>query len=134
IAARYPVWYDPEPLACYRRHAAAATQSLMRSGKNIAEIRHSIELSKAYLAPEIAGSVSRRAREYYTWLAVQQAGLTLFFDFRSTIAQLREARKLTSTKMVLKKMAELALETFRHKVWYKSGICQRAARLCHWAT
>ena len=30
IAARFPIWFDPEPLACYRRHGAAVSVELMR--------------------------------------------------------------------------------------------------------
>lgn len=118
IAARYPLWYEPEPLACYRRHGRAATSVLMRSGKNMAEIGRSIEISKSYLPAALADRMSRQAREYYTWHAVHNAGQLLFFerDLLSTLAQLREGRKITSSAMVVKKIVELALETWRNGV------------------
>ncbi len=98
IAVAYPLWYEPAVLACYRRHPANTTMSLLRSGANIAEIRRSIELSASILQPAIAAEVNRRARQTYTKYAVTNAWRSLLGrDLRATVAQLREARKLTST-------------------------------------
>jgi GT2 family glycosyltransferase len=33
IAAKYPVWYEPQTLAAYRMHAGSETSSLIRSGR-----------------------------------------------------------------------------------------------------
>lgn len=98
IAAAYPLWYEPAVLACYRRHPASATMTLLRSGANIAEIRRSIELSASVLQPTIAADVSRKARQTYTQYAVTNAWRALLArDLRATVSQLREARKLTCT-------------------------------------
>jgi len=61
--------------------------------------------------------VGRRAREYYTWLAVHQAGQLWVHDrdLGSTLAHLREARKMTSSSMVMTKILELAIETWRNR-------------------
>jgi glycosyltransferase involved in cell wall biosynthesis len=102
IAAAYPLWYEPEALACYRRHAASASFTFIRSGANIAEIRRSIELSAAELRPAIAAQVTQRARQQYTQYAVLTAWRALLDrDFAGSLAQLREARKLTSSAAVL---------------------------------
>ena len=118
IAARYRVWYEPRPLACYRKHQRAATSALVRSGKNMKENARSIDVAKSYLPPAEAESMSRRAREYGTWSAVHTAGQLLFFDrdVLSTVAQLREARKLTSSATVIRKMFELGRRTLRDRV------------------
>jgi glycosyltransferase involved in cell wall biosynthesis len=101
IAAAYPLWHEPEPLACYRRHRGRATRALMRTGTNIAEIGRSIELSASLLPPSVAASATRRARDYYTEYAVLMAWRALADgDVRSSVAQIREARGLASTARV----------------------------------
>lgn len=101
IAAAYPLWYEPEPLACYRRHAGSATNAFVRSGANIAEIRRSIDLSAPSLPPAVAADATRRARANYTTYAVELAWRALTErDLRASLAQLREARKLTSSVAV----------------------------------
>jgi glycosyltransferase involved in cell wall biosynthesis len=62
IALYKPIFYEPEPLACYRLHAAADTGQLMRTGENVVEERRSIDLSCADIPPEQAKSVRRAAR------------------------------------------------------------------------
>lgn len=115
IAPRYPLWFEPEPLACYRRHERATTRGLMRSGRNIAEIRRSIEVSQSYLPPAIAAEVLERARKFYTKHAVCVARQLLFteHDVRATIGQLWEARKMSSSTMVVKAIVKLAMKTWQ---------------------
>ena len=114
IAAAVPLWYEPEPLACYRRHAGSASFGFIRSGENIAEIRRSIELSQGALPPSVAASATRRAREYYTRYAVITAWRALEErDVRSALAQIREARKLTSGFTVAQEIARLLSSAFR---------------------
>lgn len=97
IAVAYPLWYEPQELACYRRHAGCASVPFVRSGANIAEIRRSIELSAATLPAAIAADVTRRTRENYTRYAVLLAGRALRErDLVAGVAQIREAARLTS--------------------------------------
>jgi hypothetical protein len=114
IAAAYPLWYEPEPLACYRRHAGSASVAFQRSGANIAEIGRSIELSESALPPSIAVATTRRARANYTRYATGLAWRALAQrDLRSTLAQLRAARRLTSTCSVAQEIGRLLARTWR---------------------
>lgn len=98
IAAAYPLWYEPEELACYRRHASSASGPFVRSGANIAEIRRSIELSEASLPAAIAADIGKRARVTYTKYAVTTAWRAFAErDLVAGLAQIREARRLTSS-------------------------------------
>ena len=56
-AARYPWWYIPDNLACYRVHPANLTKDLWNSGEAAANLRLTIELAETYL-PE---AVRRRS-------------------------------------------------------------------------
>jgi glycosyltransferase involved in cell wall biosynthesis len=65
IAIHYPIWYEPQPLACYRVHPSSLSSSLMKSGAYIADIRRAIEISRSYLPSAVADELSRKAREYF---------------------------------------------------------------------
>ncbi len=98
IAAAYPLWYEPAELAGARRHDGQASAAFRRAGAaHLAEIRRSIELSASLLPPAVAAAVTRRAREVYTRYAVQSAWRAFRAgDIRASLAQVREARRLTS--------------------------------------
>ena len=47
IAARYPVWYETEPLALYRMHANSNTGRHVRTAEDIRYTREAIDLFEA---------------------------------------------------------------------------------------
>lgn len=49
IAARFPVWYEPEPLALYRTHPASLTGQAANTAANIREARMAVETFRAHL-------------------------------------------------------------------------------------
>ena len=51
IAARFPVWYDPRPLASYRRHEANETSRLVANGKVWPDMTRAIGLIAASIPP-----------------------------------------------------------------------------------
>ncbi|MEO8604988.1 MAG: glycosyltransferase [bacterium] len=109
IAAAVPLWYTPDELACYRRHADSASVGFQRRGANIAEIGRSIALSESLLPPELAAATSRRARQNYTRYATDLAWRALAQrDLQSALAQLCAARRLTSTLAVAQALGRLA--------------------------
>jgi cellulose synthase/poly-beta-1,6-N-acetylglucosamine synthase-like glycosyltransferase len=63
IAAHYPIWYEPATLAAFRIHSTSATAGFKSSGEHVADIRRCIEVSRPWLPPDLAQSISRRARE-----------------------------------------------------------------------
>jgi glycosyltransferase involved in cell wall biosynthesis len=73
IAARFPVWYEPEPLALYRIHTRSDTSRLMRTGANIADARRAIEIARSYLPRARAQGLTRRARRYHGLYAMEVA-------------------------------------------------------------
>jgi glycosyltransferase involved in cell wall biosynthesis len=117
IATQYPLWYEPEPLACYRRHGQSTTRKLMHSGSDMVDIRRSIETSESYLQPAVAAAVTERARNYWTKIAIRNAGHLLFLerDLGGTIAQLWQARKISSSSLVVKLIVKLTRENREEK-------------------
>ncbi|MGD9879101.1 MAG: glycosyltransferase [Reyranella sp.] len=63
IAVRKPIFYHPEPMACYRLHNATDSSRLMRTGRNVVEERRSIDLSCADFPPQQARRLRRAARK-----------------------------------------------------------------------
>ena len=64
---------DPAPLAMYRLHEQSDTSSLMRTGANIADARHAIEIARGYLPPDRRDDLTRRARRYHAGYALEVA-------------------------------------------------------------
>jgi len=94
IAAHYPVWYEPQPLACFRLHSASESSRLIKLGENIADIRKSIEISKAYLPESTVKELSMKANENYAFYALSTARQLLFMgDISPVLNQIKEAIK-----------------------------------------
>lgn len=103
IAAHYPVWYEPQVLACFRLHSASESSRLIESGANIAHIRQAINIAKSYLPKSNADELTCKAREHYALYALDTARQLLVENNRAAaIAQIREALKCSySCKVVI---------------------------------
>lgn len=73
LAARFPVWYEPRTLATFHHHAAAASASLLRSGRQITDALRAIETAQSYLPPERRNELARAARANYARYALHLA-------------------------------------------------------------
>ena len=62
IALSKALYYDPEPMACYRVHMGADSSRLVATGANVIEERRSIDYSCAALPQQYAPRVRRAAR------------------------------------------------------------------------
>lgn len=111
IAVTYPIWYEPQPLACYRQHSTSDTSRLMSSGANIADGCQSITISELYLPKTIATKLSSKAREHHALYAFQTA--YRMFNKGETvaaIAQIREGIKCSQSPKVIKSILALFQE------------------------
>ena len=75
IALRTPIFYDPQPLACYRLHAAADSSRLLRTGENVADERRSIDLSASAFESADAARLRREANKAAGVRAARRARL-----------------------------------------------------------
>ena len=102
IAARYPIWYEAEPLALYRMHAASNTGRHVRSAEDIRYTRLAIEIFARHLPPEVSRRVVPRARQTYALAALAAAdNLAQRSDFPAAAAQAREALRLSRSARVI---------------------------------
>jgi hypothetical protein len=110
IAARYPIWYEPEPLAVYRMHDQSNTGRHLRSADDMRYTRLAIDIFQAYLPPPVAGDVSTRARETYALAALDTAyAMLIRRDLPAAAAQTREALRLRRSPRVARRLLALAL-------------------------
>jgi GT2 family glycosyltransferase len=112
IAAHYPIWYEVEPLAVYRMHAASNTGRHVRSGSEKRYTRLAIEIFKSYLPQDIAEQVTRRARETYALATLATAdSMFALHDLIAAIVHIREALKFRCSLRVIGHIARLFMRT-----------------------
>jgi glycosyltransferase involved in cell wall biosynthesis len=73
VAAHYPIWYEPTTLAAWRVHSGSWSTLTARSARDIADMRHCVEVSRPLLPPEDAATISRKAKETVARLAISNA-------------------------------------------------------------
>ncbi len=92
IASRYPVWYDPAPLAEYRVHPKSLRARAYRTGQNIQDVRHAVDVYSAYVPSAWRSRVRRRGRRLAAGWGTEIAGEMLADgEWRAAGAQIREA-------------------------------------------
>lgn len=111
IAVQYPIWYDPEPLACYRMHSRSETSRQRLEGNYLAEVFRSIDRSATLLSPAVATWATRRARFHCVVFAVENAldvvGST--GAWASAFNHLRIARQESSAAAVIAALAKVTI-------------------------
>lgn len=104
IAAQYPIWYEPRPLACFREHPLSHSWHLVESGAAmIADARKAIDISRAYLPKSVSEDVSRRALEFLAIDAVTKAREAVVRgEWRRAGGRIREGLKCSMSGPVVR--------------------------------
>jgi Glycosyl transferase family 2 len=103
IAVYYPIWYEPQLLACFRLHSNSTSSGLIQRGENIADTRLSIGVAQTYLPPAIAQKVSQAAKKKYAFQALGTARQMLSENqLDGAINQWRESFRCSVAPNVLK--------------------------------
>ena len=112
IASRYPVWYEPDPLAVYRVHSVSVSGRALRSGENGRNLRRAVQINRDHLPPERASAISRNAMRQIAGSLVRRAWEFSNAGERSAAwAQLREAARFSRSPSVLIPAAGVAAFT-----------------------
>jgi len=91
VAVYGSVWYEPQCLAHWRQHGASTTAGLKSAGSDLMDRRRSIELSKAYLPPNVELASSNTAlKTSLVWAADILRESLAQDDFSTALAQARE--------------------------------------------
>jgi glycosyltransferase involved in cell wall biosynthesis len=123
IAAHYPIWYEPQLLACFRLHSSSESSRLIKTGVNIADTRRAIEISKSYLPTTFANELSNKAKEYYALDALHRASNLLNMrDTNAALAQVREALQCSCSFKVIKVLMRFTLCKGTKLILNKTGL------------
>ncbi|NMG05952.1 family 2 glycosyl transferase [Brasilonema sp. UFV-L1] len=115
IAAHYPVWYEAEPLALYRRSSTSLTGNSVRTGKNIQDLRKAVGVIRGYLPSERANKLAKTALRNYAFYALNSAKELLSAgDSYAARNQLREALLCHSSLSVVNSSLKLGIKIFSH--------------------
>jgi glycosyltransferase involved in cell wall biosynthesis len=110
IATRFPVYYEPAVLACWRRHTDAATSTQSQTGENIRDIARAIRIWRAYLPAETAAELPGRALARYAEAGLWFAGWYLEqHNYKACQAQLRAALSCDRSARTLVKASGLGV-------------------------
>jgi glycosyltransferase involved in cell wall biosynthesis len=87
LAAHGPIMFVDQVLACYRRHAASDTSTLVRTGANIRERVTAIGMIGGHVAPDRRAHTVRRALVY-----------SIVFATRTAVASVRKGDWLAASR------------------------------------
>jgi hypothetical protein len=108
IAARFPVYYEERPLACYRLHDDSNTGRNLRSGLSLDHTRLAIDLFADYFEPAERRAVKRAAFSRYAESAVETAwNFQSQGDTAAARAQLRVAWRLERSPRTAARIARV---------------------------
>ena len=102
IAAAYPVFYEPEPLAAYRLNdETSLSGSALRTGQNMRDLRTAVELNAALLPAAHRRRLSREASVNNALGTIRRSHRILDTgEVRVPLIQLREALRTSPTPRV----------------------------------
>lgn len=102
IAAHYPVWHEPEPLALYRIHTSSLSGETVRSGANMRDLARVIKINRTHLPPDRADALTQQAKRNNALAALRRATRSLKSGDSATLrAQVREAVRMSRSPQVL---------------------------------
>jgi len=103
IAARYPIWYEPEPLAVYRIREGSNTSRLILTGENVRDVRRCIDTFKDYFPPDERSEIVAMGRHTYAQSAIATASqLFIRGQQKGAFLQLREALKCSRRLRIIR--------------------------------
>ena len=120
IAARYPVWYQPEPLALYRMHSSSISGSNQRTGADVADLRQAIALNREHLPVAEQASITSKALEITAITALRRGARALGHgDTGTARAQAREAFRTARSAKVAWYLLRYGLRGLRYWAVYQ---------------
>jgi glycosyltransferase involved in cell wall biosynthesis len=109
IAARHRIWYEAEPLACYRVHDASLTGTSVRTAANTRELEDVIAMASRYFPQDEAHDLVALARRHTALWALQLAGdLLASGDRRGARRQIAQAVRLSRAPQIVGRAVYLA--------------------------
>jgi len=111
IAAHFPIWYEVEPLAVYRKHSASNTGRNMCTAENLRDVRRAINIFQSYLPTSKANQLTNKARENWALYTLDSIVLQYLAqgNMSAATAQVKEALKCHYSFKVVMSLLRLSL-------------------------
>lgn len=110
IAANYPIWFEAEPLAVYRRHSRSNTGRNIINGIFADDLVRAIEMMEGYLADKVPNAVFNQARRNCSFHSLETAEqLMISGDFFRAIARIRSALSYSFSFKVIRSSGRILL-------------------------
>ncbi len=120
VTAHYPVWYEAEPLAVYRKHSNSNTRRGVLTGLYIQKLREAIDIFQSYLPKDRTDKICQQARQNCAFHALEIADSMLAMgNMPSAITQIREALKCSCSFRVLRSAGRIILLDGTQWLWRK---------------
>jgi hypothetical protein len=117
VAARFPVYYEERPLACYRLHDDSNTGRNLRDGLSLDYTRLAIEVFARYFEPAEQRAVKRTAFSRYAASGLETAWrLQSQGDVAAARAQLRVVWKLEKSPRTAAGIARVVAGSLARRV------------------
>ncbi|HIK05673.1 MAG TPA: glycosyltransferase [Trichormus sp. M33_DOE_039] len=132
IFTNYPMWFEVEPLALWRRHFLSVTQLNAKSRTFIQETFDTVEMIfKSYLPDAINGEIHKKAKQNCAFLSLEAATALFAQDKRpQAIAQLQIALQYCSSFKVVRSAGKIILwDGMRSLLRKLAGLQGRGYRL-----
>jgi len=110
IAANYPIWYEVEPLAMYRKHSGSITKATVKNGIYSQGMHKATTIFQAYLPKENAGDLYNHTMQNCAFHCLEIAqSLINTRDVEGTIKLIQEALKFSRSFKVIRSACRLIL-------------------------
>ena len=120
IAANYPIWYEVEPLAMYRKHSGSLTKTNVKNGKYVQQLPEYVKIFQGHLPKEKADQLYKTALRNCAFNALEIADSILAEgDMRSTINLIREALKCSRSFRVIRSAGRIILLNGTGWLWQR---------------
>jgi glycosyltransferase involved in cell wall biosynthesis len=117
VAARFPVYYEERPLACYRLHGNSNTARNLLDGRSLDYTRLAIELFASYFEPAQRRAVKRTAFSRYATSGLETArSLQSQGDAAAARAQLRVVWRLEKSPRTAAGIARVVAGSLARRV------------------
>jgi glycosyltransferase involved in cell wall biosynthesis len=117
IAANYPIWYEVEPLAIYRKHSKSISNSNIKNGTYLQQMRKAVDVFQAYIPENSASELYKHTRQNCAFYCLEMADLLIDeSDVEGTIKLIQEGLKFSLSFKVIRSAGRIILSNVLPKL------------------
>lgn len=110
IAAKYPIWYEVEPLALYRQHSRSITKTNLKNGEYVRQMRTAVKIFLTHLPQEQAERLERKTMQNCAFHTLEIADSILAEgDMHSALNLIRAAIECSPSFRVIRSAGRIIL-------------------------